>query len=371
MNANELIKENQLRNNFEMMQGKMDLKSTPPYVTIGAHYKCNAHCTFCLGGEFPKFNLDIYKKLFESKLSNVLRNAVNVGFCGMGEILLLPEIEDFIDYVNDTIPSASKVFTTNGIALNSRLCDKLSEGNYALLISLHAANNMLHRKLTGTYMYDEIIENIKYLSSLKSKYSQLHLNLIFLMTTLNIENLPEYVRLGKTLGADRITCSYLTIFEPEQVKLSCYFMKERTEEIIKEAVDIAQRIGIELILPPRFNQPAGEKDKNHFCQDPWGFFYVETQGSVNPCCYAGNHIGYLNKSDFESIWNGNGYKRLRKGIVSGSVYSWCKYCCKFDPDNINDIRSHITFRPETQQKILNYLREHKNEYDVSEKELQI
>jgi hypothetical protein len=79
---------------------------------------------------------------------------------------------------------------------------------------------------------------------------------------------------------------------------------------------------------------------------------VETEGSILPCCYAGAHIGYLYRDEFHEVWNGEFYKNLRKSLVNGEDSGWCKYCYKNKPSNINDIRSHISFRPDLQQKIL-------------------
>jgi len=351
------IKENASVNGVEVKSGQIKLSSTPQYVTIGAHYKCNSNCVFCLGGEFPDFSLELYKAFFEKKLEGVLNKADHIGFCGFGEILLLPEIMQFLDRINTTLYDSKKVFTTNGIALKPALCDKLSEGNYSILISLHAAEGNLHKFMTGSGHFDLIIKQIKYLKETKEKKNKnLHINLIFLLTTLNLHNLPDFVRLAQEIGADRVTCNYLTVFEPEQLKMSLFFKQDEANKVFCEAQDVADKLQMTLILPPVFGKKSTPVGKPA-CYDPWNFFYVETQGSVNPCCFAGNHIGYLDKEDFGSIWNGPGYTSLREGLVTGDIHTWCKHCYRYNPDNVNDIRSHITFRPETREKLLRYVQE--------------
>jgi radical SAM protein with 4Fe4S-binding SPASM domain len=128
---------------------------------------------------------------------------------------------------------------------------------------------------------------------------------------------------------------------------------------------------MDLGLPPRFGKYPAPAPGAIRCHEPWNFFYVETQGSVNPCCYAGNHIGYLNETDFNDIWNGPDYVRLREGQVSGDIHTWCKYCFRYDVNNINDIRSHVTFRPETQRLMIAYLKEHTHEYPVPKENLEL
>ena len=357
MSLTDTSEQNSQLNRRETGAGQITLSSTPQYVTIGAHYKCNAKCVFCLGGEFPDFSLRFYTEFFEKKLSGVLKKADHIGFCGFGEILLLPEIIPFLDRINSTLHDNKKVFTTNGIALRQELCDKLAEGNYSVLISLHAAEANLHKFLTGSRQFDLIIKQIKYLKEIKEKKNKnLHINLIFLMTALNMNNLADFVRLGAEIGADRVTCNYLTVFEPEQLKMSVFFRQEEANRAFDLATQAAEKLGMTLVLPPRFGRHETSAVKPA-CHDPWNFFYVETQGSVNPCCFAGSHIGYLDKEDFETIWNGPGYTELRKGLVSGDIHNWCKHCYRHDPNKVNDILSHITFRPETQERLLKYIKE--------------
>lgn len=361
--------ENTNLNELEYRSQEIILRSTPRYITIGAHYGCNAHCVFCLGGKYPNFSMNIYKNLFEKKMLSVLKQAEHVGFCGFGEILLMPDIECFLDHINVTLDGAIKNFTTNGIALTPLTCAKLVQGKYAVMVSLHASNRELHERLTGTKYFDTIIKNIRRLIKLrKGNFQCPHVNLVFLATTLNISDLPAFVKLAYELNVDRVTCNYFTIYDKKQVKLSCFNEKKKTNAIFDEAESLARELGVTLILPPRFGSRGGGGG-NPLCRNPWEFFYVETQGSVNPCCFAGDNIGLLNKTDFSSIWNSSGYTKLRAGLVSGKIHSWCRYCYQNDMANIDDIRSHITFRPKEQKRILEYIGSLGYEYSSIEKKV--
>lgn len=361
---NDLIRTNAALNSYESSHGKTILTSTPQYVTIGTHYRCNADCVFCLGGDYPHFTLAIYKDLFEKKMGHVLRNANHVGFCGFGETLLMPGIEEFLDHLNATLPDNDKAFTTNGIALTDGVCQRLTDGKYSLMISLHASHRALHEQITRTKAFDTIIERLGKLVALKKrKGTSPSINLVFLLTRLNTHDLPAFVEKAKSWGADCVTCNYINIYEPEQLRLSSFFDQQAANEAIDRACEAAKRLDISFNHPPKF-MPHEKKQGGPACSNPWDFFYVETQGSVNPCCFAGNHIGYLTTDDFETIWNGAGYTRLREGLVNGNIHTWCRLCYNFDRNNVNDIRSHITFRPETQKKILEYLRAHRDEFPL-------
>lgn len=342
---------NLLLNDFEYAMGKITLESTPEGVGIGAHYLCNAKCIFCLGGKPKLFSLERYKAFFEPRLGSVISKARYVNFCGFGELLLMPGIEKFLDYVNEKIPHINKIFTTNGIPLTKETSTLLTKSKFAVEISLHTSHSQLHRILTRTNAFEQIVDRIKQLVSMRKKEGHPFICFVFLINTLNIENLPDFVEFAASLGADEILCNYMTVFSPAHLKLSCYFKQEITKSCFEEARERAKKFKIPIKLPPMFGT-ANSINRQPLCSDPWKYFYVENEGSVLPCCYAGKHLGYLGQADFETIWNGSGYKYLRSSLTEGLTHEWCRYCYKNRSENVNDIRSHINFKPGLRDKIL-------------------
>jgi MoaA/NifB/PqqE/SkfB family radical SAM enzyme len=343
---------NLLFNDFEYAMGKIHLESTPEGVGIGAHYSCNAECVFCLGGKPKLFSLQRYKDFFEPKLGDALSKARYANFCGFGELLLMPDIEKFLEYVNEGIPLVNKIYTTNGTPLlNNKVLNLLTESKSVVEISLHASNGYLHKLLTKMNTFEHIVSGIRQLVSMRKHIGRPAIVLIFLVNTINIENLPDFIELAAVLGVDQVICNYMTIFHSKHLKLSCYFKQEITNASFEKAEELSHKLKIPLKLPPRFGL-SSQTDKKHICSDPWKYFYVENETSVLPCCYAGDNFGYLEKVDFQTIWNGPDYKDLRSCLVKGLAHRWCKYCYKYRSKNVNDIRSHINFRPGSLEKIL-------------------
>lgn len=342
---------NILLNDFEYSLGKISLESTPEGVGIGAHYYCNAKCAFCLGGKPKLFSLERYKEFFEPRLSTIISKARYVSFCGFGELLLMPGIEKFLEYINCRIPNTIKIFTTNGVPLDNNITAFLTKSRSTVEISLHADSSHLHRILTGMNTFEQIISQIKELVRLRKSKNSPGISLIFILTALNVEKLPGFIKFAADLGVDEIFCNYMTIFSPAHLKLSCFFKQELTNIAFARAEEIARKKNIILKLPPRFGV-SGSSYPTQRCSDPWKFFYVENEGSVNPCCYAGNHFGYIDSSDFNTMWNGANFKDLRSSLVAGPPHRWCKHCYKYRSENINDIKAHITFRPGVREKIL-------------------
>ena len=343
---------NEELNNEEYRQGRSILKSTPTGLTLGTNYNCNGNCIFCIGGEYKLFSLKLYREYFEPRLKDVLKNAQFISFCGMGELLLLPEIHDFIGYANKTLRTKNKIITTNGLAFQDRIQDRILGNKYSIQISLHASNSALHERLTGMPgSFDKIIGQIDRCIKLRRSNDTPSITLVFVATTLNIEDLPNVVKLASQLGVNSVRCTYLTVFKPAHLKLSCFFKQEITNDIFEVAKNESQRMNVALDLPPAFSL-NGKPASRRVCSEPWKNIYVDTEGAVLPCCYSGEHFGNLDQNDFMSIWNNNKFQQLREDISSGNPRGMCEYCLNSSCLNSTILNSHVSFRPDVQEAIL-------------------
>jgi MoaA/NifB/PqqE/SkfB family radical SAM enzyme len=347
----ENVRHNHELNEEEFRHKKVILESTPQGVTIGANYKCNANCSFCLGGKYKPFNLKLYKNYFEPRMGNMIKEADYVSFCGMGELLLAPDIKDFLRYVNVTLRDNNKILTTNGLALKSTLTEVFTDSKYSIQISLHASNARLHEQITGLKGgFDKIIEQIRFIIARRRNAQSPYVTLVFVANTMNIENLPNFVELAASLAVDSIQVNYMTIFKISHLKLSCFFMQEKANEIFDRATRKANELKVTLNLPPKF---SAERYFQSICSDPWKNIYVDTEGAVLPCCYSGEHFGELRNNDVSSIWNNGKYQHIRTDLGSGNALAMCKYCLSSNPANVNLLNAHVSFRPEVQRLILN------------------
>jgi len=338
-------------NNEEFNDKKIILNSKPQGITIGANYKCNASCLFCLGGEYKPFSLKLYKNYFEARLNGMIREADYISFCGMGEVLLVPDVKNFLEYINTTLPDKNKILTTNGMALKRGLVEMVTESKYSIQISMHASNAKLHEHITGLKGgFDDIVEHIRYIVARKTSKDAPYITLVFLANTMNIEDLPNFIELASFLGVDCVQCNYLTVFKPAHLKLSCFFMQQVTNEMFDKAERLAEELNIVLKLPPKFS--AGSYFKTR-CSDPWKNIYIDTEGAVLPCCYSREHFGELSNNDILSIWNNPKYQQIRAGLASENPVSMCKFCLNSKHANVNILDSHVSFRPDVQKLVLN------------------
>lgn len=364
---------NSALNERELLEGHERLSSSPRHITLGTHNACNARCTFCLEGRYQRFDLELYKEFFEAKLGRYLDAAETVTFTGFGEVLWVPGIETFLDHINRALPHVKKVWTTNGTPLKDPVFPRLLETDHVVQVSLHAVDAATHEKLTELKgEFEAVKANVRRLvaareekkARLGAKDGFVHpfAKLISVLNTDNIDTLPEFVEQAWELGVQQVRCFHMTMFKEEHFALSCFFDPERANRAIRKARAVAERLHavkrrtFDVDLPPLFGEPRAAWAPAR-CADPWQYMYVELQGSVQPCCSWGEHIADLKGPvPVEAVWNGDTYRALRRGMAAGEPLPWCRTCVRWTSYNVDDVRCHLTNRPDTQRRLLDELR---------------
>ncbi len=345
-------RDNSKLNDAECAEKKIVLKSTPKAFFLQVAGPCNAHCAFCSrGADYEMFNLDLFRERFEEKLFYTPHRAEQIVLTGSGEYLLLPEAVKILDYFDTYFPHVEKMFSTNGSGLTPEICQKIAyaKSRYTLHVSLHASHSQLHKVMTRLDSFHKILGQIKYLLELRKQTHNVALNLIFVATTLNIEDLPNFVLLANRLGADKVICYYNYIYVPAQKYLSCFFKQELTNQKFDEAEQLAAGLNIKIELPPRFNQK--QYPLRGVCPEPWSQVMFDLNGRILPCDAAEDCSESLEKvALFGEVWNGQYYQELRKSLIDGS--STCfKYCFRANPACVNDFRSHVIRRGRQEEQI--------------------
>ena len=334
--------ENSKLNDKEFEAHSLLLESIPKRFSFEVNGSCNSNCVFCgRPDSYDLFNLKAHRTRFENKLFPYLSKAEEIVLNGNGEFLLLPNAEEFLDYFDKNIPFAKKILYTNGTALSPVLCDKIvnSAVQYVINISLHASNRKLHTTLTQTDNFYVILEKVKYLLKVRTTISRPKVQLIFVVNNLNIDDLPDFVKLAADLGVDRVVCCYAYIYTPMQRYLSCFFKQLFTNRILGETREIAFKLNVKIDLPPRF----GEKEYTNsgVCRAAWSQINFNYHGGVLSCERIGSLIGSLETKDFMTVWNSPSFQNLRKNLLSQTNDSCFKRCMYAEPASVNNIDAHI------------------------------
>jgi radical SAM superfamily enzyme YgiQ (UPF0313 family)/MoaA/NifB/PqqE/SkfB family radical SAM enzyme len=348
-----LSQKNAILNDAEFKANKIILASSPTAFFLQFAGPCNSSCVFCSRGhEYQHFNLKDFQEKIESRVSLQLALAEQFIFTGSGEFLRLPEWRQVLEYFEKRYPYVNKMFSTNASSLRQEVADLITsqESRYLIHASLHASNARLHKAVTRMDNFGRIIEQIKYLLAKRKKNNNVRINLFFVATTLNIDDLPDFVRLAKNLGVDAVVVNYNYIYVPAQKYLSCYFKQDLTNRMLYEAKELARDLGISISLPCGFGLQS--YPVSGICRELWSQIMFDGQGKVLPC--DASHDCNLKLEDgltFDSIWNSEYYAGMRRELVESGSTSCYQHCHRANPETVNLFSSHVIHRGRHNQKI--------------------
>ena len=339
-------KDNSQLNHKEFNSQKVILNSSPRTIFIQAAGPCNSNCTFCSRpANYEFFNLDKHKERFSESLYPYISRAETLIFTGSGEFLLLPEAEGILDFFNDQFPHVEKQFSTNGSPLTRAIAEKIikAPSKFTIHVSLHASNPLTHRVVTRSENFTKVRENLKYLLKLRTDRSKLEVRLIFVATTLNIDDLPDFIKLAADLGLDRVICYYNYIYVPAQKYLSCFFKQKTTNLILDRAQVLSRKLGMPIDLPPQFG--LKQYPATGVCREPWSQLMTDSQGNVLPCDASEDcNLNIVNAASFmDEIWNSDYYQSLRRSLIKGEANCF-QHCFRANPACVNDFSSHVIHR---------------------------
>jgi len=318
------------------------LYSMPPYLGIGTSSLCNLKCNTCLQ-QFSGFTEDEFQNIFDGNfnfLNTTFEKTANGSykkktkalspeafshiekvffpytkeccFGAYGEPLLN---ENFAGYIEKA--KSWDIFTrciSNGMLLSGDKAKRLSSGILdAITISFDGAKKETFESIRIGSDFDRICGNIHSFAEL-AKCNGKKNTLITLgvtISTVNIRELPDIVRLARKLGADTVFACYAVTTPFMKREHSLYSHMEEVAEILHETRIIASREGIAVDLP-RTSLDAPTTGKT--CLYPWEQVAVIIGGMIQQC-YLISHMETMNGQGFSAIWNGDFFKKLRRSFA--------------------------------------------------------
>lgn len=192
------------------------VRSYPWRIALPIADLCNARCTFCnswLAGK-QVLTLEQLERFME-----VLPYAREVGIQGHGEPLANPNVGSILKRLGEVVDQRAKSYViTNGVFLRRRLQDLLDAHITYFNFSLNAATNQTHEVVMGLgeSALDEVLAGIRELVALKAQYPKMGIGISMVLTTDNMHEAPDFVRLGNDLGVDQL---YLRTLAPLEVSM--------------------------------------------------------------------------------------------------------------------------------------------------------
>jgi MoaA/NifB/PqqE/SkfB family radical SAM enzyme len=275
-------------------------------------------------GDMP---LSLYRKI-----SEYFDRVENIHLQGWGEPLLHQDLFDMIRMAKEKDCNVS--LTTNGMLLGPEISERLiKEGVAIIAISLAGATKKTHEMIRRWSNFDQLIDNIKALHGLKQKMKSKIPKITgsFLMTEMNIEELPAIVDLAKDIGINELVATNLD-YAPTQIQydlkaFSCNGVHGNNKKFVQAALEKAKKEKVPLRVYPL------EMEDVVMCEmNPLGIVFLSHDGCVSPCVYlnmtkrgllqrvfcgSSSEIqkvcfGNVGEHDFMDIWGKSDYRDFRE-----------------------------------------------------------
>lgn len=338
---------NRRLNQLEMLAKWPEVLSNPIRCYFETTDRCNLRCRMCGQSFFPQGRpndmpveaIEIMRPLFEFM--------DEVSLFGYGEGLLVGYIPQLLDAIP---PHANSRLVTNGLLLTPERNKMLVEhGLKTLFISLDATTAETHKFVRGVEAFERILSNIRDLQAQKRAAGAEfpRLTLTFVAMRRNIEELPDFIRLARSLGIGDVIADYLTVYSEDMREQSLFYDRERSDRYVTEAIAVAENEDVKFSAPVRFSVPEDGKGRKPRCAEPWEFIYLRADGFVQPCCTNSDPMSSWRDTDFATYWNSPDYRELRRTIYTPEENAWCKGCLHVMYRDAMRESTHIHIMPES------------------------
>lgn len=339
---------------------------TPNTIQLEVTNRCNLSCLFCplttLKRHRPFKSRDMtvadiaaQKSLFES--------ADSVELTGFGDLFAHPDPIGILTALRNY--NLSIRATTNGLLLTPEISTQVVQDNLldVVTFSIDAADAPTYEAIRQGN-WDRLLANLDALGETKKSQGKNRPEIwfSFLAMRKNIFQLPDFVTLASRYGVQKVIVQHLTENEhfedqncfrdPEQLAKSIDLAKEKAEaenvsldvRNLDPSVSLATPVHGEL-----FKMPAEFKSANRLvktCPFPWEHTFIQADGTVSACAMVWEllDMGNLHTDSFDSIWQGETYRNLRRSMRSADPPDACVYCNYFGwrkPKKIDSLQSKL------------------------------
>jgi MoaA/NifB/PqqE/SkfB family radical SAM enzyme len=323
-------------------------------VTADVTSRCNLHCLGCRShsryAPFPvarASEMDVSMSLFERLCDGLRRRrTAYLILSGEGEPLLNPRLFELVAMGKRA--GCHVTLFTNGTLLNpANVASLLECGVDTVRVSLWASSQEEYERNypdTPSGLFETVTGGLRRLSA-ASKASTGRRPRLLLHQPLNrynLSGLSGFLELAASTGCDGVSFSPMRTWGGgplEKYLIAAQDLPELRRSLVQARSWLEAR-GLGHNIPEvmaRFD--AGENVWGASpCYIAWLHARVRLDGTVQACLTCDHKLGNLNRQSLEEIWNGAGYRRLRRLLSQRSPAALadacdCSYCCYLAPNS--------------------------------------
>ncbi|MBU0648612.1 radical SAM protein [Patescibacteria group bacterium] len=297
-----------------------------PYLAIieTANF-CNLNCPTCttphnkITREKKSMTLDDFKKIMD-KVSPYCHVAL---LYNSNEPLLHPNLSEMISYADKK--NLYTMISSNATLLNEEMTGKiLKSGLDEILLCLDGMSKQSYEPFRRGADFETVKDNIINFCGEKKKRGLVkpYVELQFILTSLNQNEVPLIKEFAKEIGVDRLHIKSFALSEYA-------YSKEEIKKLSEEFFPLESKYSKKIIYDKKDDGTLDlKRGKDWLCSLAEAQLVVLVDGSLSMCCYDinGKYIyGSLMDKDFLSIWNDPKVQKIRAMAKKGEL-SLCKIC---------------------------------------------
>ena len=328
--------------------------------------RCNLSCRTCIRNTWDETLGQMTGEIFSAALQGLrdMGGGASVFFGGLGEPLAHPDILGMVRQACSVSPSVELI--TNGMLLNHDAAAGLIEAGLEVLwVSIDGAHPESYADVRLGAALPSVLENVSRFRDLRPGQSP-HIGIVFVAMRRNIAELPEVLRIGRRLGADRFMITNIMPYAPEMLDELLYGDALITDNASPSPLaphlyfptmdfnDATSGVLRHVMRTLSAQNPDGGVVQTRSC--PFierGSCAIAWDGSVCPCIpLMHSHVSFLNDrkramqrcvmgslagQPLQGIWQSPEYVQLREKLLAFD-FSPCVFCggCNLSKDNSED-----------------------------------
>lgn len=309
--------------------------------------RCNVQCRICPihGPERhldPEQMVDMKPEVYERVRRELMPGLQWVYAAGLGEPFIAPI---FYRLLEDFLPAGKRLFVvTNGTIISKEAIARLVRSPSSITLSLDGTTPAVLEYIRNGVKFDRVIAFLEAVKAARERHGHagFHLGIGYVVTRTNLGQMRDAVELAHRFGVNTVSFSNFSVpgrkdaFRHESLTNAPDLVLPRWTEASRRAAELG--IAVPSIYfecegqsePDRKRHQPTKYDGNRLksCPMPWWNVYVDVDGTVRPCCAypASTSMGNILRQPIRRIWNGPGFRELRRTVNTPHMPDPCRRC---------------------------------------------
>ncbi|NLB35357.1 MAG: radical SAM protein, partial [Elusimicrobia bacterium] len=340
------IKQNRAKNELEIAQGKIQIKTHPEILYVTLTNKCNANCLVCCVEKTPPWEI---REEVLNEIKSLFPYLKRIFWLG-GEVFFYKNFKRvFAQAIK--YPQMKQVILTNGLLLDKEWADLFSQSNLHLVYSIDSIIPEVYEKIRRGSSYKKLLENIQLVKDAEIRNTEFSTGMTFILMKSNYTELPLLADFAlekgfKTLTINEVRGEFQEKIDFKKDKEVASFVKKHLPELIdkclKFGIELNNEMAIGLDTPeekilPLEEEKSCEKEKlkGPYCLYPWKSITMDVFGKTIPWFYCSQELGNTDEKFLKEIWNGETMQKYRENILKNNSNYLCpQNCVAINKENI-------------------------------------